>query len=76
MKLYLTQKAVTAAIAVATLSVAASASASAAPGAENSDFGRHVATCARDMDGFSGAHNPSMHRSPAGWTDSECSEHA
>lgn len=37
----------------------------------NDGFGRHVASCARDG-GFDGAHNPSVHRGPAGWDGGHC----
>jgi len=38
---------------------------------DNSAFGRHVATCAQTM-GFSGTHNPGMHRGAAGWNGMGC----
>ena len=38
------------------------------------DFGRHVASCAQSMGGFSAAHNPGMHQGFAGWDGSACIE--
>ena len=34
-------------------------------------FGRHVSECARTM-GFSGTHNPGMHRGAQGWDGMVC----
>lgn len=36
------------------------------------DFGQHVAQCAQLMGGFSGSHNPGIHRGFAGWDGSTC----
>lgn len=36
------------------------------PAAAADDFGHHVSTCARTT-GFSGDHNPGMHRGFQGW---------
>lgn len=44
--------------------------ANAAPASAGS-FGQHVRTCAQDM-GFSGTHNPGMHRGAAGWDGAAC----
>lgn len=35
------------------------------------DFGQHVRHCAQTM-GFSGTHNPGMHRGFAGWDGEAC----
>lgn len=35
-------------------------------------FGQHVATCAHEMGGFTGAHNPGMHQGAAGWDGQTC----
>ncbi len=35
------------------------------------DFGRHVSHCSQTM-GFSGTHNPGMHRGFAGWDGEPC----
>ena len=43
---------------------------SAETGATGRDFGKHVVTCAQTM-GFSGQHNPGMHRGFAGWNPAE-----
>ena len=34
-------------------------------------FGSHVRVCAQEM-GFSGTHNPGMHRGAAGWDGQPC----
>lgn len=34
-------------------------------------YGQHVATCAHEMGGFSGDHNPGVHRGITGW-DGSC----
>ena len=39
--------------------------------APSSNFGSHVSACARTM-GFSGSHNPGMHRGAAGWDGEPC----
>ncbi|HSR25451.1 MAG TPA: hypothetical protein VLW53_17990 [Candidatus Eisenbacteria bacterium] len=36
------------------------------------EFGQHVAQCAHLMGGFTGAHNPGMHRGFAGWDGMTC----
>ena len=36
-----------------------------------SNFGSHVRECAQSM-GFSGSHNPGMHRGAAGWDGQPC----
>lgn len=35
------------------------------------NFGQHVSTCAQTM-GFSGHHNPGMHRGASGWDGMPC----
>ena len=35
-------------------------------------FGQHVAACAHDMGGFTGTHNPGMHRGATGWDGGDC----
>lgn len=35
------------------------------------NFGVHVSDCAQTM-GFSGDHNPGMHRGAAGWDGTQC----
>lgn len=35
-------------------------------------FGSHVSTCAQHATGFTGEHNPSRHRGPAGWDGEHC----
>jgi hypothetical protein len=35
------------------------------------NFGSHVRVCAQTM-GFSGTHNPGMHRGAAGWVGEPC----
>jgi hypothetical protein len=45
--------------------------AAAATPADAGNFGTHVSTCAQTM-GFSGAHNPGMHRGVAGWDGMPC----
>ena len=61
--------AVTAALASAALVlVTPAAQADTATGA---DFGQHVRTCAQVM-GFTGSHNPGMHRGYAGWNGMPC----
>lgn len=62
------QGAFVAAVTVATLSVAGPVGAQSTSDAQR--FGRHVANCAHGT-GFTGAHNPSMHRGPSGWDSSE-----
>jgi hypothetical protein len=42
-----------------------------APSAEG--FGQHVSECAQQM-GFSGDHNPGMHRGAAGWNGMSCAD--
>ena len=37
----------------------------------SSNFGSHVSVCAQTM-GFSGSHNPGMHRGAAGWDGEPC----
>ena len=37
----------------------------------SSNFGSHVSVCAQTM-GFSGSHNPGMHRGAAGWDGEAC----
>lgn len=63
-----TPLALLAALALPVALVAAAAPAAAAP---NENFGRHVSDCAQSM-GFSGTHNPGMHRGAAGWTGMQC----
>jgi hypothetical protein len=36
------------------------------------EYGQHVASCAHEMGGFDGAHNPGMHHGFAGWTEQSC----
>lgn len=45
------------------------AAASTQPVAAAPNFGQHVSQCAQTM-GFSGDHNPGMHRGASGWTGS------
>ena len=54
-------------ISSATLLVPLATSAQASGGA----FGQHVRHCAQTM-GFSGTHNPGMHRGFAGWDGAAC----
>jgi hypothetical protein len=35
-------------------------------------YGQHVRDCAQTMGGFTGAHNPGMHRGASGWDGSPC----
>ena len=35
-------------------------------------FGAHVAGCAQLMGGFTGDHNPGMHRGASGWDGQPC----
>jgi len=37
------------------------------------EFGQHVRECAQQV-GFSGEHNPGMHRGAAGWDGMTCHE--
>jgi len=37
----------------------------------SSNFGSHVRDCVKTM-GFSGSHNPGMHRGAAGWDGEPC----
>ena len=46
------------------------AAANAAPPSAGA-FGQHVRSCAQDV-GFSGTHNPGMHRGAAGWDGASC----
>lgn len=42
-----------------------------ASAATPTNFGSHVSACAHTM-GFSGTHNPGMHRGAAGWDGASC----
>jgi len=42
-----------------------------AEGAAAGTFGQHVSQCAQQV-GFSGDHNPGMHRGAAGWDGMTC----
>lgn len=43
-----------------------------APATASDDFAQHVVTCVTDM-GFTGDHNPGMHRGASGWDpDHQC----
>ena len=44
-----------------------------ASAATPTNFGSHVSACAHTM-GFSGTHNPGMHRGAAGWDGASCDE--
>ena len=44
----------------------------AGPLSTSNAFGQHVSTCAQDMGGFTGTHNPGMHRGAAGWDSGDC----
>lgn len=56
----------TTALAASMLALAAAPALAATP-----NFGSHVRVCAQDM-GFSGTHNPGMHRGAAGWDGQPC----
>jgi hypothetical protein len=63
-------------VGLAVLSVTALASATAradAPADSGASFGWHVRQCAQTM-GFSGTHNPGMHRGYAGWDGMACAD--
>ena len=62
--------AVLVAAAIGLVPVVASADASSAP--TGHEFGQHVAQCTHMMGGFSGSHNPGMHRGFAGWNGMAC----
>jgi hypothetical protein len=66
--------AVAATLASAALAAATPAAAH-ADTATGADFGRHVRACAQTM-GFTGGHNPGMHRGYADWAGMTCSPDA
>jgi hypothetical protein len=49
--------------------------ASSASAADDRPFGQHVKDCAQSM-GFSGAHNPGMHRGASVGREHDCHTHA
>ena len=55
--------------AISTAALVAPAAASAQT--TGADFGQHVRHCSQTM-GFSGTHNPGMHRGFAGWDGESC----
>ena len=40
--------------------------------ADASSYGQHVRDCAQTMTGFTGDHNPGMHRGASGWDGAAC----
>jgi len=59
-----------------TITLIAAALAFAAPAtpalAETPTYGQHVRDCAQTMGGFTGDHNPGMHRGASGWDGAPC----
>ena len=53
------------------LTLGTPAAASMQPVAAAPNFGQHVSQCAQTM-GFSGDHNPGMHRGASGWDRMPC----
>lgn len=54
------------------LALALAGPAGAEPAGARPTFGSHVSTCAQHATGFTGEHNPSHHRGPAGWDGEHC----
>jgi hypothetical protein len=42
------------------------------PDTTGQDYGQHVVSCAHEMGGFDGTHNPGMHHGFAGWVEHSC----
>lgn len=59
-----------------TITLIAGALALAAPAAsalaDTPSFGQHVRDCEQTMGGFTGDHNPGMHRGASGWDGAPC----
>jgi hypothetical protein len=58
-------------LASAAVMLAPTTAGAATTAAAPANFGQHVRTCAQTM-GFSGEHNPGMHRGAAGWDGMPC----
>ncbi len=52
--------------------VPGTALAGSAPTTAGRDYGQHVASCAHEMGGFGGTHNPGMHHGFAGYQVHSC----
>ena len=62
---------IAAAVAVAAMLVVAAPTAALADGPTGTQYGQHVRDCAQTV-GFTGEHNPGMHRGFAGWDGMTC----
>lgn len=66
-------RALAAATAIAAAFVLATTGPALADDATGAQFGQHVRDCAQTM-GFTGQHNPGMHRGYAGWDGMTCTD--